>query len=415
MHVVFFQILSHSGSFIDTKNIFLNLRFRICKRDHARAAYAHLTAGAELYPSCYPLLTVFNELEVDYNHSLIDSTNQSYPLQSYLNVLLHTTQAQKSTHLKFGAGWAADLAGKLQPDDEYGVLNPGAEFRKRLIAKSNRVALRGKLQCDIFQCEKPLVDGVDIGIRLWPASPKEFLLTSKADLQESVIVWEHASLDVPRITPKTMPRIGRALYPFLKNKMLRFSLLQDAPVFGPQVLVNGYLPRRVIIAFQNLADGYGKWERNRLAFEGGLLKSLVLRVNGYEVPRKDAFQNMRFADTEGEEDYTLVAPYMNLYEQLQQVDDESNCRLSMEEFRKGYTLFPIDLTQDPFAGYEEAMAPRRAGIMDLYLEFHTREAGDKQDLACFVFLQYEHTLIVHPNRECQIDDHSAVAHPTTSR
>lgn len=349
---------------------------------------------------------------------LMDSTNHNYHLITYLNMLLHASQSQKNSHLKHCVGWMPDSPKWSQPKDTAtdSANNPGGAARLKLIAGSAPVRLRGKLQCDIFQCEKPLVDGIEISIRLWPASPAQFLQSSENDMSDAVIVWELASLDVPRITPKVMPRVGRAVYPFLKNKVLRYSLLQDAPVFGPQVLVNGYLPRRVIVAFQNLPDAYGDLKRNRLAFEGGLLKNMVMRLNSFEIPRKHAYRDMNFQSID-KYSHTVIEAYMNLYEQLKQIDDEQNCGITLEEFYSGYTLYPFDLTVDPFSPNDENMSPRRAGVLDLLLEFaerpkdNTGRAPPKEDLNCFVFLQFEQTLIVHPNRECQIDDHSSVAHP----
>ena len=99
--------------------------------------------------------------------------------------------------------------------------------------------MRGKVISDIFNVNKPLIDGVNILLRFYPEQPNRCLISSKPGGKPTYqLEIMSAELIVGRIQPKTH-NIPTAIYPFIKTRCQRHIHPRDIQEFGPITLASG--------------------------------------------------------------------------------------------------------------------------------------------------------------------------------
>ena len=95
----------------------------------------------------------------------MDSTKFNYQLQTYLKVLLNSTESARNTILQ-SALFYKDKAGAFELVNRANpALSPGNYKRATTIINSRIVEMRGRVLSDVFNTTKPLIDGVSLLLR----------------------------------------------------------------------------------------------------------------------------------------------------------------------------------------------------------------------------------------------------------
>lgn len=204
----------------------------------------------------------------------MDSTKFNYQLQTYLKVLLNSTEAARNTFLqsalfyKDQAG-AFDLVNRANP-----TISPGNYKRSYVIRGSRIVEMRGRVMSDVFEMPKALISGVDVLLRFFPESYNKSLITTVAapapgadptPLPIYQVEFISAELSVGRIQPK-QANIPMAIYPYTKVKSQRHIFPRGLTEFGPVTIASGVLPERAYVMIISEEAFTGNVGRNRLNF-----------------------------------------------------------------------------------------------------------------------------------------------------
>ena len=152
-----YRIPSRNGWFIDVNNLFHVVKIRLEKRN-AAGAYASVPNGDPMSPYCGLLWTLFKDVEVSMNHSLVWSSNQSYQTIAYINNLLNTSKEQKETIMTAGL-WYEDKSGAF--NIIAGALDAAVSepqnHRASIVDGGTIVTLKGKVFCDVLNVKNPPV------------------------------------------------------------------------------------------------------------------------------------------------------------------------------------------------------------------------------------------------------------------
>ena len=204
----------------------------------------------------------------------VDSTKFNYQLQTYLKVLLNSTESARNTVLqsilfyKDKAG-AFEMVNRANP-----ALSPGNYKRATAIRSSRIVEMRGRVLSDVFETSKALVDNVSLVLRYYPETYDKSLIAETpmvaagaevpaASVYQVEII--SAELSVGRIQPK-QPNIPVAVYPYTKFRTQRHIFPSGSNEFGPVTIASGTLPERAWVVMITEKAFTGSVRDHRLNF-----------------------------------------------------------------------------------------------------------------------------------------------------
>ena len=121
-----------------------------------------------------PLQTIFRQVDVTFQQTQVSHTGTNYPYKAYIDTILKTnlsTQENLLTSQLFYKDKGPDT------NDAKTGSNRGL-FERAVVAIGGRIVdLEGPLFLDLFEQSRLLVNGVSIGIKLWPSQDAFRLIT----------------------------------------------------------------------------------------------------------------------------------------------------------------------------------------------------------------------------------------------
>ena len=166
--------VSGSGKeFLNLARSYLYLKVKVSKADGSNLDCASKVSFAK-----YPIASLFNQVDVILGCKLIFSATNSYAHRSILKVLLNYDKEAAESQLGCGL-FCKDTAGKMKEMDISAdpVLNTGLGTRSEWTKTSKIVELQGRIHSDLFNQERPILNSVDLVVKLHHHKP-EFCLLS---------------------------------------------------------------------------------------------------------------------------------------------------------------------------------------------------------------------------------------------
>ena len=136
-----FTISAENSNYIDLANSFLYVRASV-----TTAARADLAKNVEIAPECNFLHTLWTQVDVSLNGSLVTQSNNNYPYRAYIENLLSFGQDAKNSQLS-ALLWHRNTSEHF---DTRGATNLGYTKRKALAEESKEMDMMGRLHLDLF-------------------------------------------------------------------------------------------------------------------------------------------------------------------------------------------------------------------------------------------------------------------------
>ncbi|KAK7484452.1 hypothetical protein BaRGS_00024344 [Batillaria attramentaria] len=353
-----FFVSSSDVEYIDPSDTYLYVKLRVLNGDGT-----NLANDPPVGPENLLLHTLWSQIDLSLNETIITNSNNTYSYRAYLETLLSYGTDAKNTHLQ-AAMWYKDRAGQMEaaPADNHGLRD-----RRRLINQSRSVELMGRLHLDFFQQEKLLVNGVSMKLRL-VRSRDAFSLHSLQGGADFKINIEDISLFVRKV--KINPSIQMAhlqtlqhaniKYPLKRVVTKVFAVPQGALQINKENLFLGQLPTRLVIGLTVNHAFHGSYEHNPFNFQHFNMNYICLNVGGRSIPAKPLTPNFGLN--------LYARSYLALCEGVgKALTDEGN-NISYADFGGGFTLFAFDLTADQSGDAEHAQLIKQ-GTMRLEIHF----------------------------------------------
>ncbi|XP_014213090.1 uncharacterized protein F54H12.2-like [Copidosoma floridanum] len=217
-------------------------------------------------------------------------SNNAYPYRVYIETIFNYGPAAKTSHLSTSL-WETDVAGEM---DEL----PGSEKnisltkRHEYIKDGMTVDLMGHLNCDVFNQDKLLLNGVEVRLRL-VRSKDAFCLMDASTMNYSVSITE-ATLLVRRVkvSPTVLIAHAKALasttakYPITRVEVKSFTM--HSGITGDRLgnVILGQLPKRTILGFVDNKAFNGDTKLNPFNTQNYSINFLSLYVDGVQIPSK---------------------------------------------------------------------------------------------------------------------------------
>ena len=154
-----FVIPGTGDAYLGLANTYLLIRAKV-----VRGVGTDLAVDTPVAPVNNWLHSLFSQVDLYLNDTLVTPSSNTYPFRSYVDTLLSYGAEAKKTQLTSQL-WYKDTAGHIDATNVDGG-NTGLVERHRHIAESRVVDIMGRLHVDLFLQDKFLLNGVDVKIRL---------------------------------------------------------------------------------------------------------------------------------------------------------------------------------------------------------------------------------------------------------
>jgi hypothetical protein len=292
------------------------------------------------------LHSLFSEVDVKLNDTLVSSTNNTYAYRSYLETLLSFGPAAKNSQLT-SALYYKDVHGAMEnanPHDA-GALNTGFKIRHSFFENGGVVDMIGSIHSDLFFQDKYLPSDVGLRIRLVRNKDAFCLMSSAANPGFKIKILDCKLLvRKVKLSPsvyvahsKTL-EISNAKYPIRRVVCKTYTIPRGNLDFTQENLFSGQLPTRLVIGCVDNDAFNGDYAKNPYNFKHYNLTQVKVFLDGqhqYIKPIEPNYNSRQY-----------VQAYMSLFTgTAKHMRDEGN-DITREDFDAGYTIYAFDLTPD---------------------------------------------------------------------
>ena len=328
-----FAVSGATADYIDLSNTYLYVKAKVLRQDGTNPP-----ADAVFAPVNYWLHSLFSQVDVLLNNTLVTPSENTYPYRAYIESTLNYGREAKTTHLTSALYYqdTASQMNSLNADN-----NAGFRERHARAVAGRDVDMIGRLHCDIFHQERYLLNNVDVKIRLIP-SKNTFNIMAAADNFKSII--SHASMFVrkvrlnPAVTlshAKALER-GTAKYPLKRVVVKTFSIPRGNVSVVQDNLFLSQTPNRLVIGLVDSAAFNGESTSNPFNFQTLGLSFLSLYLDGKQVPSKPLQPNFVTGQ--------YVRSFFNLMVSSGLANQDAGSNISRQDFAGGFALYSMDLT-----------------------------------------------------------------------
>ena len=385
--VVEFSVPGTSNEVIDMNNCALYIRGKVKSN-----ATTDLVAANKIFPANNLLHSMIRHIDLSINGQLVTRAGKDYAYKAMFLKLLQTDMPnggdEEDVQLIL-EGFAMDPPGggkTLEGDKK----TPGGEMRQELIEESRSFELIGTPALDLFQCDRSLLMGCDMAIKIYFNEPKFYLIDNTvadaSKLASATVVFEEVELRVRRVqlAPSFVNSIltevqqRDAIYPFTRREILTFNIPQGSAQVTKENIFRGYLANRFFIAMVN-ADGYnGSLATNPFCFRDFGLKEISMCENGQYMSHNPLKLDL------AEKSRGVVA-YRHLLESVGAVGERAlSIPITYDHFVKGNTI--ICFTRSPDLTHGMNQLPPQTASITLQMIF---KAATTKAITVVVMAEYD--------------------------
>ncbi|EFA12622.1 Uncharacterized protein F54H12.2-like Protein [Tribolium castaneum] len=384
-------VIPGGEDYIDLSQTLLSLCIKICKDDGSNYA-----ADNNIAPINNILHSMFSQVDVYLNQKLISPPNNSYAYKCYLETLLNYDSGAKNSHLTCGL-WYADTAGKM---NIVGDENSGCANRFKLTSTSREVDLIGHLNCDIFNQEKFLINGVEMRLK-FVRSRDSFALMSSDNLNGKIQITD-ATLLIRRnrinrsvlLAHAKALELSTAKYPITRTELKVLTIPQGVQGKSLDNVYLGQLPIRCAVCFVTNKAFNGDYTLNPFNFENFGLNYLSLYVDGNQVPSKPL--QPVFVGTNKK----FVSMYHTLFSGTGIHFLNTGNGISRDNYADGYSVAVFDLTPDLSSHNALSWNLIKNGSLRIEVGFNTALT---ETVNCLVYGEFDSVIEIDKKRNVIVD------------
>lgn len=347
-----------------------------------------------------PALTVFRDVELALNDTIVTRFNNTYSYASYLQCLLFVPEELKKYRLK-SLGYARDTAELFDNIDAQP--NPGPFFdRNRFIASSEEAQFTGRLLLDFCSVDRILPKHTSIGLRFFPATAdfvvqgKKKVKVGEADVEQKYILEFTAfSLFLQRIQlaegiSRDLDRLKAFYFPVVQYTT-HVHTLPAGSQNADFLICSGILPKRVFVFQISQKRMNGDCELNSLEMKPFGITHFHLDKNGNKLPAPNGL-DMNVAPSA----QSIMESYMlGLWKPLEGY--AKSVGITPDEWVSSYFVVAVDLTQDLAAGHA-TLHKQQTGTLRLNI---TYSAQTTEALCIFSCSEYDALLQIGSDKTVQ--------------
>lgn len=346
-----FLIPGAGDDYIDPREIYIHVKTKLFKNSNGTGT---VDAADKIGVVNNPLHSLFEQIDVYVNDRVISSSDNNYAYRAYISSLLSFNDDDKAFTLST-VGWKADDPGQYDNFDPSRTtaganpvprdVNEGFVNRRKPFLDGNTVEFYGKLQCDLFQQDRLIINKVDIRIKLVKKSSAFCVLGATGLIQ---ILDAELHVDKVTLSPDNQWGIEEALkernitYPLRHIVTTAHSIPSGSQTAVLDNFILGSLPERLFFACVSSAAYHGDKTKNPFNFHHYDANEVSINVDGVQIPsipyKLDFDKNI----------YTQA--FVDLQRTVGKYLSGLSNGLTTSDYLSGCTIYGFDLTPDKSAG-----------------------------------------------------------------
>ena len=340
-----FVINGSETLYLDMNDTLLYLRINI-----TNALGVVLPAGNAVVPVNFFMNSLFSDVTLSLNDTVIEGGNQMYAYKSTIENIFNFNRDAKDLQL------------------EASGFNENNGTRRGWVSESKQCELMGALRLDFLNQPKYLFPGINVKISMQKHSnPRFSIVGGGGDYRINIM---QAKLYVRRVDVARSVLSGHIkglqtqnmMYPYDRSQVVTYTIANGSlSHYKDNLFSNSLLPKLVIVGLVSQA-GYNGTEINSNAFNFHHfnVNSVGLYRDGQAVPYREVYEP-DFANNLCTRDYMK-----SIVQCTQHLNSNTNNGITMELFKNGYTFFTFNLTPD--FDFNQRQMPRD-GNLRLELKF----------------------------------------------
>lgn len=332
-----FNVSGSGDDYLDLANSLLQVSASIRYEDGSA-----LVDDADVAPVNLWMHSLFSQVDVSLNGTLVSSSTHNYPFRAFVEKNLSFGSDAKKSQLT-AEMWHQDTAGKMTFADRKD--NQGFLSRQARTKNSRIVHMMGRLHADLFNQDRELLNNVDLRLRL-TRSKDSFSLMCPGGGDRYKVKIHRAVLYVRKVEVEPSVHLSHlkalekktAKYPIRRVQTKVFSVASGTSVVNRENLFLGSLPRRLVLGCVTNNAYNGTLETNPFHFHHHNLNFLALYLDGKQVPAKPLQPDFQRGD--------YVRSYLSLFQATGKLNQNDGNGISYNDFSGGCALFAFDLTAD---------------------------------------------------------------------
>lgn len=351
------------------------------------------TETASTLPNIAPvnnwIHSMFSQVDVYLNQKCITPPSNNYAYRAYIENLLNYGDLAKKSHLTAGL-WYEDDAGKFNLPTNTGFIK-----RQKIAANEAEIELYSNLHCDIFNINKFMINGVDLGIKLIK-SKNEFHLHGTVAYHVE-IVDVNLFVRKVKINPSILLAHARALsvtsakYPINRVEIKTLTIGTDIQSKSIDNIFLGQIPKRCIIGMIESSAFNGRFEKNPFNFEHFNYNYLALYIDSVQIPAKPLTPDF--------EKKKYIRSFYTLFEGSGIHFSDTGNGISYENYPEGNCLAVFDLTTD-LSCNESHWNIIKSGTLRAEIRFAKSLTAP---VTLLIFAEFDNVIEIDKNRNINID------------
>jgi hypothetical protein len=353
------------------------------------------------------LHSLFDSVQVQLNGRVISDSSHTYFLRAYLESLLGYTKQTQLSQLTC-AGWEIDTELE-KADSSYAtptvagaalaVHNEGANKRRKMVTVTGSpIQLSGKLHCDLFQQDKPLITGVELTIKMTRTRAK-LSFCAADDNGLPTIGIRNPCIWIRRYVPS--PAFSNAFAKTILTKSVKYhiprgtirtaTLTQGLQSSVWSNVACGQLPKTMILGIVSNSAYTGSATETPYAIMPYDLSFISAEIDGINYPSQG--YSLDFASN------NTLDGYEGLLDTLDRLNDPTGeLVFDRYDYKKGYALYGFDFTTAHTG--RAALDVIRNGNLNVHFRFGT---ALPKAVVTFALLSFDNVMQINNNRQVSFD------------
>ena len=280
-----FDVSASGSDYLDLNNSYLFIKAKI-----TRSNGNNLEAADTVGPTNNFLHSLFSQVDVSLNGTLVSNSSNTYAYRAYIETLLSYGPSAKKSHLTASLFFKDD-AGKMDqanPNAAAADRNNGLTKRASFTAASHEVDMIGRLHSDIFLQERYILNEVNTRIKLTRSKDAFCLMATGNQPFKLQITAAALLIRKVKISPsvylahaKTL-ETGMAKYPIRRVICKTFTIPSGYLDVSHEKLFTGQLPSRLIVGCVDNQAFNGDLSKNPFNFKHFSLNEVMVYLDGQQ-------------------------------------------------------------------------------------------------------------------------------------
>ena len=392
-----FRIPSTNG-YVDLSTMYLDVELAITKADGSALPNAQVAAAAQgqaaeaqnLYDKITPvnnlLSSLFQQVDVCLNNTLVTSATNLYHYRAYLDCLFYQSKKAQDTYL-------------------YSCLfDMDSNKRKERIKRcfdGKKLKLTGPLHLDLCQQERLLISHVDVSIRLNIADSSFVFIVDPTTAQRPKFQIVDATLHVeskwlfPDVDAGILSTLAQhdCLYFYNSTQLRHYVIDQGSTTWYLDNIYPSILPRRFVIGIVKSKAFNGDFQEDPFNFQPYNLTEIKIFVNNVQVPTPAVIHDF--------DDDDFARSYFLFYENFRSLHPVTTLSITPDDYKRNCTFYCFHLSNEGTVDTNDSTALIYRGHVRVDLRF---KSPTTEPLTAIVYSHFAQRMTINAERQAMIHE-----------